>query len=173
MVSFVCAQGDMVSIRKKNQSIKTFIAGAFVTFITTSGEEIAANIALIRNDSLFFREVQVRQVMTSFGVPRLDTAATSLRGIHYSEIAALPKPRKFSEISISKLLMVGGAGFLLVNLANSICLDYSPFSKDNFNRNILPAVGAFATGFAINRLTSKYYVIGEKYTAEYIKVGAR
>ncbi len=172
-VSSAQAQGDMVVIRKHNQSIKTFMAGSFVTFFTASGEEISANIASIRNDSLFFREVQVRQVMTNFGVPRLDTVATGLRGIHYQEIAALPKPRKFSQLSIPKLLMVGGAGFVAINLANSIYLNYPPFEKDNFTNNLLPAFGAFVTGFAISKLTSSYYAIGKKYTVQYIQVGAR
>lgn len=171
---FTCAtaqaQGDMLVIKKNDISFKTFIAGSYVSFITTNGEAISTNISSIKNDSIFFKELVVRQVMTQFGVPRLDTMASLLRGIHYSEIAAIPKPRKFSELTVAKLLMVGGAGYLAVNMINSIYLRYPPFAKDNLS-NILPAVGAFATGFAVNKLSSRYYIIGKKFSMHYVKLG--
>ena len=160
------AQGDLILIKKNNLPFKTYMAGTAVSFITTTGEEITTRITAIRNDSLFFKEIIMRQVMTQWGVPKLDTVATFMRGIHYTEIAALPKPRKFSQLSISKLLMVGGAGYIAVNLINSIYLKYPPFAKDNLS-NILPAAGAFATGFVISKLTSPYYTIGKKYQVVY------
>lgn len=163
------AQGDLILIKKNNLPFKTYMAGTAANFITTYGEAINTRIAFIKNDSLFFNELNVRQVMTQWGVPRLDTIAIYFRGIHYSEIAALPKPKKFSQLSISKLLMVGGAGFIAVNLVNSIYLNYPPFASDNLSK-ILPAAGAFATGFVISKLTSPYYTIGKKYTVEYSKL---
>ena len=163
------AQGDLILIKKNSLPFKTYMAGTAVNFITTSGEPITTRVSSIKNDSLFFIEINVRQVMTQWGVPRLDTVAIFMRGIHYTEIAAIPKPRKFSQVSVANLLMVGGAGFIAVNLVNSIYLNYPPFAKDNLS-NILPAAGAFVTGFAINKLISRYYTIGKKYTVVYSKV---
>ncbi|WP_207497161.1 hypothetical protein [Aridibaculum aurantiacum] len=164
------AQGDIVVFKKNQRTLKTFFKGSVATFITSSGEYVATQITNIKSDSIFFRELVVRQVPTQLGVTRMDTVATVLRSIHFKEIAGIPKPRKFNTLSVGNLLVLGGGGFLAVNLVNSLYINYSPFAQDNL-RNILPAAGALAAGITINKLRKDFYMVGKKYSTHYIPLG--
>lgn len=166
----VCfSQTDIVIIKKNGRSIKTFFAGSFATFQTTSGEWFNSNITAIRDDTLFFREVVVRQVMTQFGVSRLDTMTTYTRKIHYKEIAGIPKVKEGLHVRPESLMMIGGAGYAALNIINSAYLHYAPFGKDN-RPKLLPAVGVFATGYILSKFRKNYLAIGKKYTVQYVKL---
>ncbi len=161
--------GDFVVIKKKNQTIRTFFSGSYARFQLLGGEWFNGRIVHIQNDSLFFREVIVQQVPTPWGVTRLDTMTTSVRKVHYNDIIAVPRRKEsFTYIKNGSLLMIGGGGFIALNLVNSAHQHYAPFGKDNL-QGMLTAAGAFAAGKTMHKLHKPYHTMGKKYKVRYIK----
>jgi hypothetical protein len=66
-----------------------------------------------------------------------------------------------------RLLMLGGGGFLLVNLVNTLRENEPPFGKDNLPR-VLGALGAAAAGFGLTKLEKTYLKVGGKYKLKYL-----
>src|SRR5688572_20612376 len=80
---------DFISVQKKNgRIIRNFGVGSPITFLTSSGMPNAGIITQIRNDSIFLRNIDVRQLFTSYGGVLLDTVSF-LSSWHYKEIAAV------------------------------------------------------------------------------------
>lgn len=162
------AQGDMIVIRKGDRTIKTIMKGSVTSLLTRNGGQLVnAQITDIRRDSIFYKELVVRQVPTALGVSHLDTMATSIRSLHYNDIAGIPRSRKFGQLSAGNILVLGGGGLLAVNLINAVYLNYPPFAKDNLS-NILPASAALVTGIVLNKLRKNFYFIGKKNSLRYI-----
>ncbi len=160
--------GDFLVIRKNGHSVKTIFGGSMVTFRTTDGEWFNGRVERIDHDSIFFREVIVRQVGTPWGVARLDTMTTFIRKIHYNEVAAIPRRKaSFTYIKNGSLLMIGAAGYLALNLVNSSSQHYSFTSRENL-KGVYIAGGAFGVGKLLHTLRKPYLFIGKKYSAHYI-----
>lgn len=161
--------GDFVVIKNKNQTVRTFFRGSVAQFQTNTGEWFNGKIVNIQNDSLFFREIIVRQMPTPWGVYRLDTMTTFTRKILFTDIVAIPrKTESFRYIKNGSLLMIGGGGFIGLNLINSIQQRYAPLGKDNLP-NLLVAASAFALGKTMQKLRKPYIIMGKKYKVVYIK----
>lgn len=166
----ICQAADFVVVKKKGRSYKTFLKGTYTSFFTTEGEYIQGRILDIRNDSLFFREIIIRQVPTQWGVTRLDTVATPVRSIHYQNIRAIPRQdHSFSYIKNGTLLMIGGGGYILLNLVNGAYLHDPPFSKKNLP-GMATATGVLAAGFVMSKLHKPSLRIEKKYTIHYINL---
>jgi len=161
------SQSDVIIIKKNGRPVKTFFKGSVVDFKTNTGEWFHSTISGIRDDSLFFRELVVRQVMTQFGVTRMDTMTTYTRAIYYKDIVAIPKPRSGLGIKPETLMMLGGGGYAALNLINSAYLHYAPFGKDNRSK-LLPALGVATVGYVISRFRKYHLPIGKKYTLHYV-----
>ena len=157
-------------IKHKGQSVKTFMKGLYATFKTTSGGWVNAYVYDLKNDSIFFKDVIVRQVPTQWGVPKMDTMATIIRGLHYQEIASVPKRREsFSFIRNGTLFMIGGAGFVGLNVVNSAILHYPVFDKQNVP-GLVAGAGVFGIGKLMQKLHKDVVTVGKKYTIHYIKL---
>lgn len=160
----------MIVIKKNGQSVKTLIKGLYATFKTTTGDWVNAYIYDVKNDSLFFKDIIVRQVPTQWGVPKMDTMATIIRGLHFQDIASVPKRREpFSFIRNGTLFMIGGAGYVGLNVANSAILHYPVFGKDNLPGLAIGA-GVFGIGKLMQKLHKDVITVGKKYTIHYIKL---
>jgi len=161
--------GDFVLVQKNGRTVKNFFKGANVRFATVGGKWYDARIEKISNDSIFFKEVIIQQVGTSFGVARLDTMTTYMQKVHYRDIVAIPRRKEsFSYVKNGTLFMLGGAGYAALNLINSASQAYAPFGRDN-----LPLLGTAAGVFLVGKVlkkTHRYYLpIGKKYTLRYIR----
>jgi hypothetical protein len=163
------SQGDIIIIKKNDVPVKSFFSGGMAVFKTTSGEWINSRIMDIRDDSIFFKEVVIRQVMTQFGVTRMDTMTSYSRSLHYTEIAGIPKSKDRLHIKPESLMMIAGGGYAALNLVNSGLLHYAPFGRDN-RPKLLPAVGVFAAGYIISRFRKDFLPIGKKYTLHYVRL---
>jgi hypothetical protein len=153
--------------------MRTFLKGSYATFLTSTNGWVQSRIIDIKNDSVLFREVIVRQVATPWGVPNLDTIATPLVSIHYSDIIGVPRGKEsFSYIKNGTLPMIGGAGYILLNLVNGAYLNFSPFSKQNLP-GVAVATGVFAAGFLLNKLHKPYIKFDKKYSLEYIRANLK
>lgn len=166
----IAQAGDIVVIRKNGQGIKTFMKGLYTTFKTSTGYWVNAYISDIKNDSVYFKEVIVRQVPTQWGVSRLDTMATIITGLHYLDIVAIPKKRApFSFIKNGTLFMAAGGGYVALNIVNSAILHYPIFSKQN-TPALLTGIAVFGIGKLMHKLHKNVISVGKTYSIHYIKI---
>ena len=63
--------------------------------------------------------------------------------------------------------MIGGAGYLLLNLVNGAYLNDPPFGKDNLP-GMAAATGVFAGGFIMSKLHKPIIRVGKKYSIHYV-----
>jgi hypothetical protein len=160
---------DFIVVKKGKQNYATFMKGAPARFYT-SGEYIESRVMDIRDDSLFFKQIIIRQVPTAWGVYQLDTVATPVRSIHFKDITAIPrKHQAFSYIRNGSIFMIGGAGYILLNVVNGAYLHDPPFGSRNLP-SMLAATGVLATGFIMNRLHKPVLQFGKKYTIHYVNL---
>ena len=164
--------GDMIAIKKKNRTIQSFYKGAQVSFINTNGEWVNCRVSEVRDDSLFYNDIIIRQTATQWGGLRLDTFTLKKQGIHFSEIAGIPRKKEsFTFIKNGSIFMIGGAGYIGLNLVNSVYLKDPPLGKDNLP-NLLIASGVFGIGKLMNVLRKPYLRVGKKYSVHYIGLTA-
>ncbi|MDB5192580.1 MAG: hypothetical protein JWQ96_2143 [Segetibacter sp.] len=172
-VSASAQKGDMVLIKKGNKTIKLLMPGSLAVFQTVDGNWYNSRIEQVANDSIFFKEVIVRQVPTPWGVSKLDTMTTYLRGISYKDITAIPRHKNsFGFIRNGTLFILAGGGYIVLNLINAAYLKYPPFGNDNLP-GLLTATGIFATGYVLNKLHKPYLKIEKKYRVEYVPMRTR
>ena len=152
--SVLCfSQSDFISVRKKNgRHVKTFIQGSPIIFKTVYGSYVDGWINDIKEDSVFVKIYDVRRFTTNWGSMLLDTVNSSIVPFYYKEISTIKisNKRRFVQSKIDKLLVIGGAGYLLLNLANGGYLNESVTGKKNV-QSLGIALGAIASGLLIKQ----------------------
>jgi hypothetical protein len=166
---------DFVVLKKRNnRTLKTYYPGAFISAHTYNGFAVNGFIKEIRNDSLIVLQQETRLVGTNFG-SAVDTVSYTI-GVDYHEIKTFHytgdyswgRKRGFAEITLPKLMKIGGIGFIVLELVNST------YRKESLSENnkVVPlaiAAGVAATGFAITYFQNKSDKAGGKYKVVYVK----
>jgi hypothetical protein len=166
---------DFIVLKKRNnRTIKTYYPGAFISAHTYNGFSINGLIKEIRHDSLIILQQETRLVAADFGSV-VDTVAYTI-GVDYREIKTFHytgdyswgRKRGFAQITLPKLMKIGGVGFIILELVNS------SYRKESLSENnkIVPlaiAAGVAATGFAITYFQNKADKAGGKYKVVYVK----
>jgi hypothetical protein len=166
---------DFVVLKKRNnRTLKTYSPGAFISAHTYNGFYINGFIKDIRNDTLVILQQERRLMATDFG-STLDTMSYTI-GIDYHEIKTFHytgqytwgRKRGFAEITLPRLMKVGGVGFLILELVNTA------YRKESItaNNKIVPlgiAAGVATAGFAITYFQNKSEKAGGKYKVVYVK----
>ena len=123
-------QSDFIVLKKRNnRTVKTYIPGSFLSARTYTGFLINGKIRKIKNDSIFVEQIEFRQVPTGLGVPRIDTLSYHI-AMHYTEIrdfyfstfanaAGSPRRRGFAQVSLPRLMVLGGSAFMALELVNT------------------------------------------------------
>lgn len=166
---------DFIVLRKhNNKPLKTYYPGAFISATTYNGFSINGFIKDIRNDSVIILQQQRQLVGTEFGTT-LDTVSYLL-GVDYHEIKTFHytsqytwgRKRGFAEVTIPRLMKIGGIGFIVLELFNTAYRKES-ISADNKLVSLGIAAGVAATGFAITYFQNKADKAGGKYKVVYVK----
>jgi hypothetical protein len=166
---------DFLVLKKRNnRTVKTYYPGAFISAHTYNGFSINGFIKAIRNDTLVILQQERRLMATDFG-SALDTMSYTI-GVDYHEIKTFHytgqytwgRKRGFAQITLPRLMKVGGVGFLILELVNTA------YRKESItaNNKILPlgiAAGVAATGFAITYFQNRSDKAGGKYKVVYVK----
>jgi hypothetical protein len=166
---------DFIVLKKRNnRTLKTYYPGAFISAQTYSGFSINGFVKDIRHDSVIILQQQRQLVPTDFG-STLDTVSYTIgidyrdiKSFHYTSQYTWGRKRGFLEVTIPKLMKVGGIGFLLLELVNT------GYRKESItaNNKIVPlgiAAGVAATGFAISYFQNRSDKAGGKYKVVYVK----
>lgn len=145
---------DYISVRKKNgQVIKNFYTGSNILMQLTNGSYLAGPVQNIRSDSVFVTLYDIRYYPTTWGTYVRDTVATTHAGVPFNEISRIHLARRktFWQRNTGPLLMLGGGGYLVVNLLNGTFFNQSITDNNNVKR-ISIAAGAVGLGYLLTRL---------------------
>ena len=144
---------DFIVVKKKNgRTIETFMAGKPILFKTNAGKYINGHIDDIRNDSVFVLIYNTQTLSTKFGFQILDTVSRSVIGINYHDISRIKiheSPDRGQKLA-GPLLMLGGSGYILLNVFNSVGHN-EPLTEKRNVRNIGYAAGAIALGYLVSK----------------------
>lgn len=166
---------DFIVLKKRNnRTIKTYYPGAFISAATVNGFSINGFVKEIRHDSIYILQQERRLVGTDFG-STLDTVSYTI-GVDYREIKTFHytgqytwgRKRGFANITLPRLMRIGGVGFLILELVNTA------YRKESItaNNKIVPlgiAAGVATAGFAISYFQNKSDKAGGKYKVVYVK----
>ncbi|HEX8314621.1 MAG TPA: hypothetical protein VF609_06505 [Flavisolibacter sp.] len=161
---------DYISIRKKNgRVIKNIYNGSHVLLQTVDGSYLQGPVNAIRNDSIFLTIYDIRLYQTIWGSIIRDTITSTLVGMHYKDIGRVHLNRRttFVQRSMGPLLMLGGAGYLAVNVLNGALFDIPIADKQNLKR-LGTAAGLFGIGYLIQKLFSSDGFSKKKHQVLYV-----
>jgi uncharacterized membrane protein YccF (DUF307 family) len=160
------AQGsDMVVLKKgADKTLKTYIAGSQIHFISIAGNEVEGNIKKIERDSLFIHTYDSRAAYTMWGTSFWDTVSVSLSRYHISEIREIIKPKSgFGFIKNGYLFMIAGISYAILHVVNAPILD-----QPIIPGQLAVAGGITASGVVLNRIHKNTVRLGKKHYLQYI-----
>ncbi|MES2003661.1 MAG: hypothetical protein V4450_04005 [Bacteroidota bacterium] len=162
------SQSDLLVLKKRNQTIQTWVTGSIINFQFSSKQWIQGIIKTIRNDSILMEQIDIRQVPNQFGFPTIDTAKLGIMKLHVNEIYGIPKRGSGGDIFTNgTLLQLGSGAYIFLNIINSLIKNDQVFSSVNLTR-IGIAGGVFLVGTLLQAGHSTYIQLGKKYTMETI-----
>lgn len=145
---------DFIVVKKRNgRTIETFMAGKAILFKTNTGALIDGQIKDIRNDSIFVMTYNIRTVPTNLGVTIVDTISKSIFATNYQNISRIKVYHKAESSGgnlLGPLLMLGGSGYILLNLINSAGHG-EPLTEKRNIKNIGYAAGAIVLGYVVSK----------------------
>ena len=168
---------DFIILRKKNnRTLKTYGEGSFLSAKTNTGYQLNGFIRAIRNDSIFIRQQETRLVPTEFG-QMVDTLFYTF-GIDYRNISEfyftrqydpLMRKRGFTQTTLPAILIIGGTGFIALELINTV------YRKEALNaKGKLASLGIAAavagTGVVLQSINRGKDKVGKRYKVYYIKI---
>ena len=109
---------DVILLKRHKKTINRYFSGTDIALTTNTGVYLNAQIVKIKNDSLFLRQFDIRQVPTQLGVFILDTVATYYYKYHYNQIKAIGKTGRRFNLSGSGASLLGGG--ILLTLASGV-----------------------------------------------------
>jgi hypothetical protein len=173
--SAISQQSDFIVLKKRNnRTVKSYFPGSYISAVTYTGFRLNGKIQEIRNDSIFIEQQEVFQVGTQFGVRRLDTVVHTVR-LHYTEInqfffstGSSGRKKGFVEVSLPKLMIIGGTGFIVLELVNTAYRKES-LTENNKIGSLAIAAGIAATGLLWQQLQKQRTKAGGKFTVVYVK----
>jgi len=168
MCSQLLAQGsDMVVLKKgPEKTLKTYLSGSPIHFVTIAGTEVQGMIRKIQKDSLYINIYDERRAYTIWGTSFWDTVSVGLSRYHIKEVREIFKPReKFSFIKNGLIFMMGGSSYAILHSVNALYL------KEPIIPSTMAISGAVAlTGFVLGRIHKRTVTLGNKYYLQYIPV---
>ena len=147
---------DYIAVRKKNgRTIKNFYAGSEILFQTNDGGYVQGPIKMIRNDTVFILLYDIRLFPTTIGTLVRDTISVQTISVNYKEIKRIQLSGKpgFLQRTVGPLLMIGGAGYVVLNVLNSATSGLPVTDEENLQRLGI-AAGVFGVGFFLTKLFS-------------------
>lgn len=165
------AQATALLLKKNGKTVERYYPGNHFVFYTTDNLPVQGQLERIERDSLFMTYYQVVQVPTQFGTMRIDTSGKFELRYSLANVGALPrraKGRSGLKGLLSGAMLLGGAGYTVVNIFNTVREGDPPFGKDNID-NVLIGLGVAAAGYVLGRSGPDRYTLGSKYTLEVIK----
>lgn len=162
------AQGsDMIVLKKgPEKTLKTYISGSQIHFITIAGNEVQGMVRKIQKDSLYINIYDERPAYNIWGTSFWDTVSVGLSRYHIKEVREIFKPREqFSFIKNGLLFMMGGTAYAILHSVNALYL-----KQPIIPSTMLISGGVALTGLVLNKVHKRTVRLGNKYYLQYIPV---
>jgi hypothetical protein len=177
VISLRSQPSDFVILKNRhNRTLKTYYAGEFINAETYNGFSVNGFIKYIRNDSIVIQQQETRLMATDFG-SALDTLKYTM-GFDYRDIKIFNYSsnvwggkKGFAQVTIPKILMIGGIGYIVLELVNTVYRGESIDSHDKLE-SLGIAAGLALTGFIWQSVQNANEKVGNKYKAVYMKMTA-
>jgi hypothetical protein len=166
----VAQVSDFITVKKRNnRTVKSYFPGSPIICETFYGNHFNGYVDAVRNDSVFIKQYDIRQVPTMWGVAKLDTIATYVTGVHYKHIRMMIFKERASLgfIRSGTIFIIGGLGYAALNIINAGYLRQSVKDKDNLEKLGI-AGGVAGAGFLLKYLDNRSRRNHKKYKIEYI-----
>jgi len=161
---------DILLLKKGNKPVQKYYAGSTIMFYTKEGQAISGNIDCIKNDSIFLSQQTIRRIPTAEGGIRFDTSNKYKLMFSLANIGSFPsgKQRGKNLLTDGSLLILGGAGYLVLNLVNTTRQGDPAFGEENLPK-VLASAGAVVLGFILKHAWPSRVTIGKKYEIQVLK----
>jgi hypothetical protein len=168
--TFIHAQSGFLLLKKRHKTIETFYKGSYINFKTDKDEWIDAHINDIANDTLYLKRFELVHYIDAWGMPAQDTLWGRQIKIAIKNIAAFPqKDRSLGYIRNGAILQIAGAGYIILNVINTLSAGDALFEDNNAMRLGI-AAAVFAIGTLIRTSHSTELRLGRKYKLQYVKM---
>lgn len=174
-ISLYSQPSDFVILKNRhNRTLKTYYAGEFISAETYNGFSVNGFIKYIRHDSIVIQQQETRLVATDFG-STLDTIKYTI-GFDYRDVkkfnytnSVWGGKKGFAQVSIPKILMIGGVGYIVLELVNTVYRGESITAHDKLE-SLGIAAGLALTGFIWQAVQNANEKAGGKYKVVYMKM---
>lgn len=170
-------QSDFIVLKKKNnRTLRTYYPGAFISAETYAGFPINGFILAIRNDSIICRQEELQLMQAKEGMGTVVDTFRYTIGIPYDHIAKFNYTRNytwggkrgFAQVVLPKLMMIGGVGFVALELVNTAYRKES-LNEGNKLQSMGIALGVAAAGWIISERKERNLKVGKKFKVVYVK----
>ncbi len=157
---------DVILLKRHKKTVKRYFSGTDIDLTTNTGAYLSAHIEKIKNDTLFLKQFDIRQIPTQLGVFILDTVATYYYKYHYNQVKAIGKTGRRFNLSGSGASLLGGG--ILLSIASGVVF---LVDRDKFSPALLIASASLATvGYVMSKTGGKGMIIGKKYSLVYLGI---
>jgi hypothetical protein len=170
-------QSDFIVLKKKNnRTLRTYYPGAFISAETYTGFPINGYIVAIRNDSIIWRQEELRLMQSKEGMgTEIDTFVYTI-GIPYTNISQFNYGRNYSwggkkgfvQVYVPKIMILGGVGFIVLELVNT-AYRHEKLNDSKKLTSLAIAAGVALTGWLIEQSKERNKKVGKKYKVVYVK----
>lgn len=164
---------DFIALKKKNgRTVRNYYAGGWpITFMSKTGAIYEGPIEKIDNDSVHVRFFHVIGRPTIWNTTMYDTISTYTVPFHYKEIdhIIIPQARKRKRylFNLGKIMQLGGFGYDVLNIVNSIYLK-DKFTSEKNLKNVAIATGVGLAGTFIKSRFGNAYRKPASYKIVYV-----
>lgn len=173
LLAFVCtdglAQSGLLLLQQGRKTIRTYFPGNTIGFTASNGNQVYGVIEALRNDSIFVKEQQIRQMGTSLGVFVLDTITTYRVAYPIQQIAHLDRVRRGFNWAASGAALAGGGSLLAVGSGVVYLVDRERYSSEL----MIAGLAGFATGYVMAKSYKQRYSLGRKYRLVYVAASTK
>jgi len=167
LLSKISIAQDFIVLKKNSHVIQTWFSGQPIFAQLTNGAWVNAIIKNIELDTLYLRPFALQIVANRFGMPITDTVFYSLMKAGVNNLHAFPKNESMPYVKNGSILQLGGGGYLLLNIINTLSNNEPVFGSKNIS-HVGIAAAVFAIGTIIHATHKTNYIVGKKYHVEYI-----
>jgi hypothetical protein len=177
----IFAQNDFFILKKGSKSIQSFQKDSHITFQLTSRQWVTGYISKIQNDSFYVRPEAVHYTMMG-----TDTVHFTPVQVAITDVYAMPRKKEqvvfvndqpriiygsesLVYVKNGLLFQLGGGGYVILNLLNSLFKKDRPFAHKNSVRLCIGSA-IFLLGEVLHLSYTKTLPIGKKYHFEYIPI---
>jgi hypothetical protein len=171
LLNAACAKAQQVDsdwlvLKKNGKTIKTYMPGARIDFLTTNKTPVSGVMYKLRNDTLYLIQFDIRMMPTKTGGILNDTITQKTNPYLIKHIGYITKQKEsFRYIKNGTIFMIGGGAYAGLHLINAAIL------SDPVDWKVVGiAGGVFAFGFLLKMLHKEEMTLGKKYKLETVSM---